>query len=338
MVKSSNRYYMKVFFFFTLLCSSFLIYGQDVHLTQYYASNLSLNPAYTGSYEGDIKVTLNSRSQWSQISPSIKTNMFSIEKKILRFPNEFGVGFIFINDQVSASFLNTNKAMLSVSYQKNIHQHYFRIGLQGGMVLRRIDLSAQTFPGQWNYASGNFDQSISNGESQTQNSWTYPVINSGVSWMHRFGKTKVSAGYGLFNVNKPNDSYTSSTDRLPFRHVFNAAAAYDLSKTVWITPHLLYMRTRNATDFLGGVNVNKKINSQLVLLAGLGYRGSTTNSDSFIALIGGSFKRFNVGFSWDFNISSLNQNAKNKSAWEISLCYITPGRTFKKATIPCDRY
>jgi hypothetical protein len=98
------------------------------------------------------------------------------------------------------------------------------------------------------------------------------------------------------------------------------------------------MRAKNATDFLTGINLNKRINSSLVLLGGIGYRGSTTNSDSFIGTVGGSYNRFNVGFSWDFNVSKLNQNAKNKSAWEISLVYTTPSRVPRKATIPCDRY
>ncbi|MDB5272072.1 MAG: hypothetical protein JWO58_439 [Chitinophagaceae bacterium] len=329
---------MKLIFTSLLLFSAFCAFSQEVHLTQYYTSNLSLNPAYTGNYEGDMRVTLNSRSQWAQVSPSIKTNMLSIEKKILRFPDEFGVGFLFVNDQVSAAFLKTNKAMLSLSYQKNIHQHFFRLGVQGGMVFRRIDLSAQTFPGQWNDATGSFDQGISSGETKIQNTWTYPDINAGAGWMHRFGKTKVSAGYALFNVNRPNDSYTTVSDKLPFRHVFNASAAYDFSPSVWITPHILYMRAKNATDFLTGINLNKRINSSLVLLGGIGYRGSTTNSDSFIGTVGGSYNRFNVGFSWDFNVSKLNQNAKNKSAWEISLVYTTPSRVPRKATIPCDRY
>jgi type IX secretion system PorP/SprF family membrane protein len=265
--------------------------------------------------------------------------MFSIEKKILRFPDEFGVGFLFVNDQVSATFLKTNKFMASFSYQKNINQHFIRLGVQAGMVFRRIDLSAQTFPDQWDYSSGNFNSSASSGETNLQNSWTYPDINLGAGWMHRFGKTKVSAGYALFNVNKPNDSYTSTTSaKLPFRHVFNASAAYDLMPSIWITPHLLYMRTLNATDFLAGVNVNKRLNPNLVLLGGLGYRGSTTNGDSFIATVGGTYNRFMVGFSWDFIVSKLNQNAKNKSAWEISLVYLTPSRATRKATIPCDRY
>jgi type IX secretion system PorP/SprF family membrane protein len=329
---------MKIIFISVILLTSLCIHGQEVHLTQYYTSNLSLNPAYTGNFEGDSRITLNSRSQWAQISPSIKTNMFSAEKKIHRFPDELGVGFIFINDQVSATFLKTNKAMVSFSYQKNINQHFIRLGVQGGMVFRQIDLSSQTFPDQWDNSTGNFNSSTSNGESKIQSSWTYPDINAGASWMHRFGKTKVAAGYALFNLNKPNDSYSSTPYKLPFRHVFNASAAYDLSSSIWITPHLLYMRSQNATDFLAGVNANKRINQNLVIMGGLGYRGSTTNSDSFIGVVGGSYNRFTAGFSWDFNVSKLNQSSKSKSAWEISLIYTTPSRIARKATIPCDRY
>ena len=145
--------------------------AQDIHLAQYYTSNLSLNPAYTGNFDGDIRATLNSRSQWSQLSPAIKTNMLSIEKKFVRRPNEFGLGFILINDQLSAMFLNTNKMYLSGSYQKNIHGHFFRFGIQGGIVLMNINLTNQTFPAQWDASNGQYDLSTTGVNGGMQNIW-----------------------------------------------------------------------------------------------------------------------------------------------------------------------
>ena len=322
--------------FLSLFYSSSI--AQDIHLSQYYTSNLSLNPAYTGNFDGDVKVGLNSRTQWAQISPAMKTNMISIEKKILTKQNEFGVGMILINDQVSSFFLNTNKIMLSGSYQKNYNGHLIRFGIQSGIVMRNINTNDQTFPSQWNYQLGSYDPTSNNNEGSVKNTWHYIDINAGLGWSHLYGKVKLSAGYALFNVNRPIEGYGSANKAIPFRHVFNTSAVYYMNPKLSLVPHILYMNSATATDFLAGVNAYRKFTERLGLMAGAGYRGSTANSDAAIAYGGISYDRFVFGLSWDFNVSSLSKNSRYKTAWEVSLTYTTPSRKSNKVTLPCDRY
>ena len=98
------------------------------------------------------------------------------------------------------------------------------------------------------------------------------------------------------------------------------------------------MNSASATDFMVGANAHRKITDNLGLLVGGGYRGSTVNSDAAIAVAGFNYNRLAFGLSWDFNVSTLSQNAKNKTAWEVSLVYTTPSRASNKVTLPCDRY
>ncbi|ABG59858.1 hypothetical protein CHU_2605 [Cytophaga hutchinsonii ATCC 33406] len=312
--------------------------AQDIHLTQYYTSNLSLNPAYTGNFDGDLKVVANSRSQWSQISPSMKTNMISVEKKFLKRPDEFGLGLILINDQVSSYFLHTNKIYISGSYQKNYKGHLLRFGVQSGIVMRNINTNDQTFPSQWDYQLGAYDPTANSNEGSVKNSWNYINVNAGVGWAHLFGKVKLSAGYALFNATRPTEGYGNANKSIPFRHVFNANAVYYLSTKMTVTPHLFYMNSASATDFMLGVNANRKLTENLGILFGAGYRGSTTNSDAAIGVLGFTYNRIAFGLSGDFNVSSLSKDARNKTAWEISISYTTPSRASNKLTIPCDRY
>jgi type IX secretion system PorP/SprF family membrane protein len=312
--------------------------AQDVHLSQYYTSNISLNPAYTGNFDGDVKVGLNSRTQWAQISPAMKTNMVSIEKKILKKQNEFGIGGILINDQVSSYFLNTNKIFLSGSYQKKINGHSLRFGIQSGIVMRNINTNDQTFPSQWNYQLGGYDPSSNNNEGSVKNSWHYIDVNAGVAWSHLYGKVKLVAGYALFNLNKPIEGYGSANKAVPFRHVFNVSAVYYVNPRLSLFPHILYMNSATATDFLAGVNANRKFTERLGLMVGAGYRGSTANTDAAIAYGGFNYDRLAFGLSWDFNLSSLSKDSRYKTAWEVSLTYTTPSRKSNKLTLPCDRY
>jgi type IX secretion system PorP/SprF family membrane protein len=311
---------------------------QDVHLTQYYTSNTFLNPAYTGNYDGDVRVVANARNQWRQITDPIRTNAISVEKKMHFYPDELGAGFIFINDGAGLQSLKTNKAMLSASFRKKKGAHLIMAGLQGGIVSRKLDISDQTFPNQWNYNGGNFDPSFSNGESSMQSQYVYPDFNAGIAWTGFFSKYKISAGYGLFHITRPKDRFGSADQRLNVRHVLNVSLSCRLSPTVALLPNLLFMQTGKASDFMFGINGKKTFHQDIYALAGAGYRGNTSNSDAFIAILGMGYKRLEVGFSLDFNFSGLSRDARTKSAWEISLTYTTPSLIPNKITVPCDRY
>jgi type IX secretion system PorP/SprF family membrane protein len=325
--------------FLVLLIISPFAQSQDVHLTQYYTSNISLNPAYTGNFYGDLRMVANFRSQWGQVSSPIKTSFFSFEKRILkRFPDEIGLGVLFANDQVSAYNLHTNKMIISGSYQRAFNKNIVRVGLQTGLVFRSINIGSQTFPDQWNYPLGVYDPSVPNGENNIKNSRIYGNFSLGAAWTRRFGAAKVTAGYGLFNLNTPRDGFVPTKRGLPFRHVFNTSVVYSLSAKTNVTPHILYMRTAKATDFIGGANLTYMMKEHMGILFGTGYRGSALNSDAIIGTTGLIYNRFQFGFSLDLTVSKLNLNAKSKSAWEIMITYTTPSSIPGKITLPCDRY
>ena len=103
-------------------------------------------------------------------------------------------------------------------------------------------------------------------------------------------------------------------------------------------PHILYMSAAGATDFIFATNASKKINKDVGVMLGAGYRGSEANSDAFLAIVGMNYKRIDFGFSVDFNMSQLSSQSKSKTAYEISLIYTTPSLFSNKATIPCDRF
>ena len=62
--------------------------AQDVHTTQFYASPLTLNPALTGGFDGQLRASLNYRDQWRGLLPSpFVTTSASLD---FRFPLAFG--------------------------------------------------------------------------------------------------------------------------------------------------------------------------------------------------------------------------------------------------------
>ena len=328
----------KIFTILVLISLYNITLAQDVHLSQYYTSNLSLNPAQTGNYKGDVRAVLNYRSQWKQVVEPITTAMFSVEKKIPLMNNILGLGFIVMNDRLSTYGLQNNKLYLSGSYSRKIDKNIIGIGLQGGYVMRSMNTNGQTFPGQWDYSTGNFDPNIPNNEAAFKDIG-FLDINTGLNYTRQISSKKSwSVGYALFNVNNPVYGFSGAKEKLPFRHVTNANVVLPLNAGLNLKPHFLYMTTVGASNIILGANAIQSINTDLAILLGLAMRGGTVNGDAAIAIIGANYKRFEFGFSFDFNMSELSKDTPRKSVWEISLVYTTPSTEVSKSTINCDRY
>lgn len=319
-----------------------MLIAQDVHLSQFYTAQLNLNPALAGYYDGEYRIAANYRSQWAQIGDPITTSMIALDRKFYFYSDEIDAGIIFINDQFAGFNMNTNKIFITGSYKKKINYNEFRFGVQAGIVLKSTNLATQTFPNQWVYETGEFDPDVSNGETTLSDSQNFIDVNIGASWSKAFNKFKPLIGLSLFHINRPKDTYFEEpTERLRMRQVIHGEAVIDLNGPVTIEPKLLYMWTTKAQDALIGGNVKRHFKESKVknIYAGLLYRDSfRRNKDALIPIVGLTYKRFDIGFSYDVNVSSLSDYSTRKSTLEFSLIYTAPLFSPNNLSIPCDRY
>lgn len=229
----------KIFLLYLFCLSTIFVNAQDVHLSQYYTSNQFLNPALTGNYVGDIRAVLNYRSQWKQVVQPLTTAAFSIEKKFTNFSNTFGIGANVINDKLNTLGLQNNSIYLSGSYSKTIKQHVFSFGLQGGIVIKSFDLSAQTFGNQFDYPTGNYNTSLPSNEQNLLTNQKYFNLNSGIHYSKLMVSKTFNLGYAIFSLNRPKYGFTSNEFKVPFRHVLNSSINFNISKSFSVKPHLL---------------------------------------------------------------------------------------------------
>lgn len=319
-------------------CTSFTMNAQDLHLTQYLTSNLALNPAYTGHYEGDYQFTLNHRNQWRQLPSPMVTNQLSVEKRVEHFNQEFGFGLMVANDRVRAVSLQQNEILLSGAYMANVNDHLFSAGVQSGLIMRQSDFDAQTFPSQWDYSKGVFDDNLNTNELQLTPTDAYLDVNIGGAWKKKYNKWILNAGVSFFHLNRPKTGLSGlNSERLPIRKSVDLRADYSFSERLTLTPTALYVFTTRTKDALFGLMGMYSVTNNLDLGVALNYRGSVTNSDAIIPTLMMGYKRFKLGFSNDYTISGLNDNSVNKSSYEISLIYTTPSATPSRVTIPCER-
>lgn len=334
-------------FILFLVCTRSFVSAQDIHLSQFYASDHLLNPAKVGDFEGDFRVTGNYRNQWRQVQPGsapITTSIISFDKAFNYFSHEIDAGILVAHDAFSPYGYSSDKILLTGGYAKNFNGHNIRGGIQTGFVFRKSDLSKQTFPSQWDYSSGAFNQGWDNMENNGYNNGAlmYFDFNMGFQWTKQFGKFLPKAGLAFNHINRPKDTYfASAIERLRMRKVIHIEVDYFLSNKLTIQPKILSMFTAKANDFIIGSNVKYATGNNLFthVYGGIFYRdGFATNQDALYPVLGCVYKEFNLGLSYDYNVSLLSENVDRKGTFEVSLIYTAPSSKPKYITIPCDRY
>jgi type IX secretion system PorP/SprF family membrane protein len=315
------RKYIHIILFFFFL--SIISFAQDIHLSQFYFSDHLLNPAKVGDFEGDYRVTANYRNQWREISDPISTYIISLDKSFHYYSHQIDGGIMVARDEFSGFNSVTTKILLSGAYSYKYKGHTFRVGIQPGIVFRKTDLSKQTFPVQWDYGDGTFNQNFANQESTIHESESFFDLNLGVQWNKKFGKLEPKVGFAIDHVNRPKDTFfTTYAERLRSRKVFHAEVDYLITEKITLQPKWLWMWTDNANDMVLGTNVkyrlmNKSISS---VFAGVYYRhGAERIFDCVIPTVGCRFKKFDLGFSYDVNLSSLSKDVKRRTTFEVDL-------------------
>ena len=66
-----------------ILCPT-ILYGQDIHFSQFFSSPATLNPASTGVNVTDFRVVYNFKNQWKSIANPYKTHAFSYDMPFLK--------------------------------------------------------------------------------------------------------------------------------------------------------------------------------------------------------------------------------------------------------------
>ena len=148
---------MKRFFqFFIALVFCVNAMAQDPHYTQFNAVPLSVNPAYTGNFEEDIRVAGNFRQQWISSVAPISTTSIQVDGKIgyenssKQRPISFGI--LFMNDNSMKGAFVSNYISAAASYQITLDKkenQKLSIGLLASYCNRRLDFSNVSFQQQF---------------------------------------------------------------------------------------------------------------------------------------------------------------------------------------------
>lgn len=328
----------KIKLLFIILCTT-SVSAQDMQFTQFYASSLYLNPAFSGA---DVcsRITLTYRNQWPGVSKTYRSYLFSADHYFN--DKNVGAGILFASDVAGSGNLKTTIINVPIAYEAKLTKKlYIRFGAQPGMIIRSIDFNKLMFGDQ--IARGGDVASL---ETPTL---TKAFFDAGAGVL--LYSKKYWGGFSAYHLNRPNQSIlVESEGKLPIKYSVHGGAKFvlnpeevDVAKRKYVSPALNY-RHQNKFDQLDiGLYWSKS-----VMNFGLWYRGiplvksyapGYSNNDAIAVIIGVKNDRFNFGYSYDMTISRLI--ALSRGAHEITisyqLCKVKKKKKVRMLT-PCPKF
>jgi type IX secretion system PorP/SprF family membrane protein len=325
------------------LFTNIFVWAQDIHHSQFYTTPLFNNPGNTGNSGENSRVALNYRNQWSKIGVPYKTFYASVDQAVAISGQTFGIGGYVVHDKSTTYGLTTNELMLSLSYSKYINNHQFTIGLQPGFGFKSYDLSALTFGSQFDNATSQYSSSLSSSESGLATSVNYFDLNVGFFWRTLIRNIMPSAGISFQHVLRPVVSFSSSqTTRQSIRINFSSQVIVPVGNQYDVVPSINYSYLPGTSELLLGTTEgyylpNQNLSVKKIYAINLCRINPFTDVDAVILGGGLKFTKFDLGVSYDFNVSSLAKLSQLNGAFEISLIY-TGGKNKKKLNEPCIIY
>ncbi len=336
---SINKSLRGIFMVFILLFAPvYSLISQDIHFTLFNNAPLFLNPANTGNFDGNWRITGNYRDQWRAISEPFTTASVSFDQHFYLHNQKIDGGAFIISDNSGAIGLSANKFYLSAAVEKAVGKNIFRFGIQAGYVFLAYGHGKYSYPSDWDMSEGIF--ALGNYPAEKT---SYLDLNIGALWRTSINIFEPEVGVSLAHINSPNESFFDAEERLPIRYNIHAKLKTKLSDKMYLLPAVVYITRKEASEMVAGTNIGfspfGKRTSVKEFVTGLYFRdGLFKNSDALSILGGVTIGRIDIAICYDYNISGLKVATGNKGGFEVSFAYRSISTVLNSYSIPCERF
>jgi type IX secretion system PorP/SprF family membrane protein len=308
----------------------------DPHFSQYYVYPAWLNPALTGVFDGDVRLSGIYRNQWGNITSPFSTYGAAVE---VTTTSNVNVGVSALRQSAGDGGYKYTTGYASMSYTGVRFGanggHRIAMGLQLGVIDRRFDRSKLTFGDQWNPINGY--SGTPSADLITNTAATSLDVGVGILYFDGQPGKKANffGGISAAHLTRPTDKFSVGEDeRLPMRYTFHAGVRIALSENFSLTPNALYLRQGTASEKMIGAYMQAKVTDGTDFLIGGNYRFK----DAFAPYVGVTHQNLLIGLTYDVNTSDLGKMAKGSNSFELSLSYVIRKRArTPEAEFVCPR-
>jgi type IX secretion system PorP/SprF family membrane protein len=328
-------YTLLIVFFAVENCQS-----QDPHYSQFFASPLSINPAFTGKFNGNYRVIGNYRNQWPELNNAFITTTGSIDFHILQnkitYNDTWGVGLSALSDNSANGAVKFNYLSLSTAYHKGLDEdgnHQLGIGIMATYANMLINTSNLIFEDQ--LTPRGFTDPTKDFPQNSSLESSYLGVNAGILYNGSTNeRNNFYLGVSMYHINRPQQYFTGTSFNLNSRININTGTYFPVGEMLTLHLSGLYSSQGGAYEtLLGGalqVLTSKNDENGISIYAGSWLR----LNDAFIPYFGLEFSNARLGISYDINTSQLKTSSLAKGGLEISLVYCNQPNTTKNVRCP----
>ncbi|MBC8047739.1 MAG: PorP/SprF family type IX secretion system membrane protein [Fimbriimonadaceae bacterium] len=318
--------------------SSINLFAQDWHFSQFHSSPVVTNPAFTGLFNGDLRIIGNYKDQWEFAAPY---RTFSISADgafaILKNGDFASAGIQLLADRSGDLDFTTLQTALDVSYSKALSgygNHFLTLGFQAAVNRRSINYTDVVSFDPEPYAIS------------VDDNFTYMDLAVGGAW-YFIPSDEIYAFMGatLFHFNEPNQSFLQDeSDVLEKRYSLQGGMQFPISDNMNILPSVMYNIQGPHKEFIGGGYLKYKINhvtvtKETAIYGGIWYR----NKDAIITSVRFDYNNYFVGLSYDINTSTLTNASNGRGGIELNFIYIldkkfSASKRMKNRSYQCPKF
>lgn len=319
-MKTFKIYFISIIAFLTLH-----IIAQDIQYSQYYASNILMNPAFTGATRY-ARVALFQRMQWLSIQGKLVSSAVTYDRFF--YYHKFGLGGNLQYDRFASGTISNFQVGPTASYLLiSENNKYVRFGLGCNYVNKKYQTSSQIFGDQ---LDPNFGQiaatSVDRFGGGNNGSRSYADLNAGILY-----NTKLFwIGGAVHHLNKPVENKTYSVIKTPMKISLHTGykikfkdikgLALEKEKSITLTANLKNQGLATQLD-VGTYALLHQITF------GAWYRGipllnsknGYVNQDAAILMFGFENRGFRVAYSYDITLSAMG--LKTGGSHELSMVW-----------------
>lgn len=319
----------KTVLIFLCNCAILQSYGQDIHLSQFPETPILRNPALIGIFNGDVRFQAVYRNQWNSVTIPYQTGTLSGEMKfpVGNYSDHMTAGMQLSFDRAGTSRLQSVQILPAINYHKSLSENrnsFLSLGFMGGLVQRQFDPTQLTFNNQ--YTNGRFDAYAPTGEEGrlAKMGYSYWDAGAGMSYNGDIGEgAHYFVGAAYYHFNRPKVSFYNDKEiELDPKLSFNLGLTVSMSERVRLIAHYNQMHQGNYTEYIGGAMLGyglmeEGLESDRGMYGGVFLRWN----DAVVPLVRLDMGAYEIGMSYDVNISRLRTASQSFGGFEISMVF-----------------
>jgi type IX secretion system PorP/SprF family membrane protein len=327
---------MRKLLFILFIFGSSFGYSQDIHFSQFMNSSFMYNPGQTGLMNGEHRILLDYRSQWSSVATPYNTYAFAYDTRIFKKRTnntQMGVGLGVFKDVAGDTEFGTTSITLATSAIMKLDElNKLTVGLQGGIMQNSIGSNMR-----WGnqYDGTGYNENIASGETNTFNSSPFAGdFNAGVVWNYGTSESTITsndlfsmqAGLSVSHLSRQRIQLTDFKEKLYNRFTLHGKSFIGIRNTNFSAiPGFMWQKQGPSSELVIGSYFRSMLKTESrytgifkesSLALGVFYRVG----DAFIPKLALEIMDFNLGVSYDLTASGLGGG----NALEVSLQYLVP--------------